>query len=146
MGCLMRENDAMPDGKVKGTNMYADYTAREKILVDGVGDWVQLLAVHWHVEQESPDTSLPEVQEKTIDMIRSLVREGLFELGTVPSDAIGFVPSSDLEGTIQEIRRDYIGQFEDRDWEYHWWLNLTPKGEQLAEPLIDAYRRELGVN
>ncbi|WP_157895823.1 hypothetical protein [Mycobacteroides chelonae] len=135
----------MLDGKVKGTNMYADYTAREKILVEGLGDWVQLLGVHWYVEQEDLSAPLQLVQEKTINMIRSLVLDGLFELGEDPAGAEGFTASEDLEGTIREICKEYIDDFDTWGWQYHWCLNITPKGEQLAKPLMEAYRRELAA-
>lgn len=56
-------------------------TAREEVLSYGLVDWVALGRIHWYVTEDHPDAPLAEVQNQTLSLIRSLVREGLFEVG-----------------------------------------------------------------
>ncbi len=54
-------------------------TAREKVQVgvglDAIGKPVDLNLVDWHVRQQNPSASPSEVQNETLEIIRSLVSE-----------------------------------------------------------------------
>jgi hypothetical protein len=121
---------------------YDSYTPAQKTLVEGMGDWVEIALVHWHVQQSNPQAPLSEVQRQTLELIRSLVDDGLFELGSYPPSASGFVPAADTEDALDQIADVYVNHFSDGEWERKWLLNITSKGEQIARPLMDAYRRE----
>lgn len=56
-------------------------SARDEVLLRGLIDWVALSSVHGAVEQENSGEPLAVVQDKVLDLIRSLVVDGLFELG-----------------------------------------------------------------
>jgi hypothetical protein len=116
-------------------------TARESILIEGLDDWVDLGRIHRNVAQASPSLSLSEVQQKTLDTIRSLVSDGLFELGDLSGKGGHFVSwQASLEDSMKIIYDVYITHFDDRDlWYWYCWLNLTTKGEQVAEPLERRY-------
>lgn len=54
--------------------------AREKVrhglLLDALGDPVDLNSIDWHVRQQNPSATPSEVQNETLEVIRSLVSEG----------------------------------------------------------------------
>jgi hypothetical protein len=60
-------------------------TARENVrielITDGIADYVDLGAVDSQVSRHNPSASVSEVQRETLETIRSLVSDGLFELG-----------------------------------------------------------------
>ncbi|WP_165688211.1 hypothetical protein, partial [Mycobacteroides abscessus] len=105
-------------------------------------DWVELALVHWHVQQSDPTAPLSAIQRNTLALIRSLTDDGLFELGSYPPSATGFVRASDTEGALSQIADAYVNHFADGQWERKWLLNITPKGEQMAQPFMETYRRE----
>jgi hypothetical protein len=122
-------------------------TAREKILIYGLDDWVDLGRIHRNVAQASPSLSLSEIQQKTLDTIRSLVGDGLFELGDLSGEGGHFVSwQTSLEDSMKIIYDVYITHFDDRDlWYWYCWLNLTAKGEQVAES-VDRKHGEVPSN
>ncbi|MEU9809255.1 hypothetical protein [Mycobacterium sp. NPDC050853] len=122
---------------------YAHDSAHAKILMEGLGGGVCLLAVHWHVQESNRQAYLPRIRATTLNTIRSLIRDGLFELGTMAPHAQGFVPTDDPEAALRHIYADYIDNFDVFGWQYHWWLIITAYGRQMAEPLITAYQHEL---
>jgi hypothetical protein len=56
--------------------VWAARSAREKVLLWGLVDWVELRRVHDFVREENPADSIPGIQDKTLELIRSLVSEG----------------------------------------------------------------------
>lgn len=118
-------------------------SAHAKILMEGLGGGVCLLAVHWHIQEANRHAYLPRIRATTLDIICSLIRDGLFELGTMAPHAHGFVPADDPEAALHDVRTDYVDNFDVFGWQYHWWLIITPQGRQMAEPLVTAYQREL---
>jgi hypothetical protein len=56
-------------------------TARDEVLLRGLIDWVALERVHSRVARENAGESLAVIQDKVLDLIRSLVTDGLVELG-----------------------------------------------------------------
>ncbi len=122
---------------------YAHDPAHAKILMEGLGGGVCLLAVHWHVQEANRQAYLPRIRATALDTIRSLIGEGLFELGIMTAHTHGLVPAHDPEGALRDVRTDYIDNFDVFGWQYRWWLIITPQGRQIAEPLITAYQPEL---
>jgi hypothetical protein len=100
--------------------------ARENILAHGLIDWASLAHVHSDVLQVNRTASPSEVQQKTLDTIRSLVSEGLFELG-------------DLSGEGGRLIYDLCVKHFDNNslWILKCWLNLTKKGGQVARLPLD---------
>jgi hypothetical protein len=114
-------------------------TAREKILIQGLIDWVSLAHVHSDVLQENRTASSSEVQQKTLDTIRSFVADGLFELGDLSGEGGRFVAwDTPLDESMKRIYDLYVKHFDNNSlWIWECWLNLTDKGEQVAQPLLD---------
>jgi hypothetical protein len=125
-------------------------TAREKarngLLLNGLGKPLDLNAVDWHVRQQNPSASLSEVQNETLEVIRSLVSEGLFRLGAVSEKGERFVAwDQPLDHSMHKISHVYARHYDDpQKWMYSTWIELTDKGERLARSLeekdIEGYR------
>jgi hypothetical protein len=111
-------------------------TPRESILLQGLIDWVALDRVHYDVAQANEGSPLSVVQSKTLELIQSLVGEGLFELGGVTTDD-GFIRwDGPLSESIKRIQDVYVTNFNDRNvWPWFCWLNLTEKGQRVAEDI-----------
>ncbi|WND57814.1 hypothetical protein ACORG1_05890 [Mycobacterium sp. TJFP1] len=116
--------------------MRGEMTPRESILLRGLADWVALDRIHWDVSESKPGAPLIVIQEETLALIHDLVAEGLFEVGEV-SDERGFSPWTEpLDEAVERIRRVYVTEFDKQNiWPWYCWLNLTDKGEQLAQEI-----------
>lgn len=108
--------------------------AREEILLDGLVDLVSLSAVNWKVRQQLPLASLSEIQNETLEVVRFLIEEGLFELGRRSGEDDGFVAWDEPpDVSMQRVYDAYVTHHDDElGWAYRFWLKLTPKGEQLV--------------
>lgn len=82
--------------------------------------------------RDSPGAALSVVQNKTLELIQSLVSKGLFELGDITGEDGRFAPSrGTLNQSIQRVRDVYVARFDDQDvWRWYCWLDLTEKGRE----------------
>ncbi|HEY1842854.1 MAG TPA: hypothetical protein VGG53_22030 [Mycobacterium sp.] len=112
-------------------------SARDEVLLCGLIDWVALERVHWAVKQEYAGESLPVIQDKVLDLIRSLVTNRLFELGDLATPNHRFAAwETPLDESIQQIRDVYVNQFDDEsEWWFCCWLDATEKGLKVAEAI-----------
>lgn len=123
-------------------------TTREKILLDGEEDWVKLKQVHDYVASEDVSAPLPDVQRKTLDLVRSMAEEGVIALGEPIDHGARFkdwdVP---LDDAIARLAAEYIDKFNDRlRWPWTLWFRVTDKGKEIGrryEPEYDAWLAEL---
>lgn len=122
------------DDRTEGERMKS---AREEVLLRGLIDWVALERVHRRVAREHPGEPLSVIQDKTLDLIRSLVSDGLFEVGDLSGEGGRFVAwNTPLDESIQRIRDVYVPKFGDESaWWFCCWLDLTDKGQQVAEAI-----------
>ena len=106
---------------------------RYKVLLEGTDDWVPIgyLLRLVAVDAAGPD----EARERAVSVVRSLLHEGLVEVGEVPADG----PFAAWSGTTEEIaarverelRADMEGCSEQAGW--CCWLSNTPAGDEMAE-------------
>jgi hypothetical protein len=77
------------------------------------------------------------VQNETLGTIRSLVTDGLFEVGDLGGPDGGFAAwNTPLDESIKRISDAYIGQFDNETaWTWVFWLGLTDKGRHVAEAI-----------
>jgi hypothetical protein len=138
----------MSDGREK---------VRHGLLLDALGDPVDLNSIDWHVRQQNPSATPSEVQNETLEVIRSLLSDGLFRLGGevvlgehpggVATEGERFVGwNQSLDHSLRKISHTYVKHYDDpQKWMYSAFMELTDKGEQLARSLeqkdIDSYRR-----
>jgi hypothetical protein len=117
----------------------AQGTLRGDILAGGLDDWVSMADVMGRIARRRLADSEAERQRLVVDTVRSLLVEGLVEVGDIPGrDDPGFKP---WPGTVDEVMTRFsdrfVGHHEDRlEWEYTIWLNLTAKGERAAAAVV----------
>jgi hypothetical protein len=130
---------------------------RHGLLLDALGDPVDLNSIDWHVRQQNPSATPAEVQNETLEVIRSLVSDGLFRLGGevvlgehpggVATEGERFVGwNESLDHSLHKISHVYVRHYDNPEkWMYSAFIELTDKGEQLARSLeqknVDSYRR-----
>ncbi|WP_179472775.1 hypothetical protein [Mycolicibacterium vinylchloridicum] len=116
---------------------------RDEVLLLGLVDWVPLERVHQAVVDVHPDCPLPRVRQSTLDLIDELTREGLFDIGDLTGENAYFVPwSMSRQESLQRVRTAYIDHFDNPDhWSWFCWLDLTPQGALIAQPIEDRLRR-----
>jgi hypothetical protein len=114
---------------------------RENLIIEGLMDAISLGNVHtaFMYDNYSPKRPLHEAQVLTLDMIRELVREGLFVLG-VPTRQGGFDAwDLPLDVAMAKIEDAYVKNFDDRwGWTTMVWMDQTEKGKKLALELYHA--------
>jgi hypothetical protein len=117
---------------------------RDNLLLKGLGRPVALNAIDWKIKQQNPSASDTQVQQETLETIRTLVDDGLFRLGDV--NKFRFVASKrSLDRSLDKISHRYVGHYGDpKRWMFSAWMKLTDKGQRLAlsleERAIDSYR------
>jgi hypothetical protein len=75
---------------------------------------MDLNAVDWHVRQRNPSASPSEVQNETLEVIRGLIDDGLFTLGTVGENDERFVAwNQSLDHSIHKISHGYVNHYDD---------------------------------
>ncbi len=112
-------------------------SARDEVLLRGLIDWVALERVHSRVARENPSEPLAVVQEKVLDLIRTLVTDGLYVIGDLATEDHRFAAwDTPLEESIQRIREVYTKEFDDESaWWFICWLDLTEKDDKSPRPL-----------
>lgn len=116
-------------------------SAREKLLVEGLHDWLKLWQVHRHVAEESLSSSLAEVQQRTIGLVGSLISDGVAEIGGLRDHGARFEPwIASPKETLQRLSVEYVDRFNDRaGWPWTVWLCLTDKGKEIGRTHQHAY-------
>jgi hypothetical protein len=112
---------------------------RDSILAGGHDDFVSMADVQSRISRAGLADSVAARQQLVVDTVRSLLVNGLAEIGDIPGrDDPGFKP---WPGTVEEVMTRFVdcfvGNYDDRlQWEYTIWLNLTPKGELASENVV----------
>jgi hypothetical protein len=111
-------------------------SAREDVLLWGLVDWVELERVHWYVSRTNSGQPLPIIQDKTLDLIWSLVSDGMFEIGELDDDCRFLAWNTPLDESMRRVRDVYVTNFDDQNtWPWFCWLAITEKGLQVAEAI-----------
>lgn len=108
---------------------------RNDILVYGISESVSMADVRGCLDRRGLATAPAVRQQLVLDTVRSLLGDGLIEVGNIPgSNDPGFLV---WPGGIDEVMRELADRIVDRwddpdSWEYSTWLNLTPAGQTAA--------------
>jgi hypothetical protein len=114
---------------------------RENVLIEGLQDAVSLGEIHNGFRHYAADTglSIHQIQRLTLDLVGSLVNDGLAVLGVPDRHGHFDVWDLPLDAAMKKITAAYIAAFDDhRSWTTTVWLQLTAKGEDLAKELYAA--------
>jgi hypothetical protein len=110
---------------------------RMELLTSGLADWVHLGEIHYQVQQDNPGFTVEQVQRETLDTIRSLVSDGLVEVGDLSGPNGQFASwNTSLDDSIERIAAVYINEFDNETaWLWVFWLDLTDDGRRVAQAI-----------
>lgn len=133
----------MDDDMGDGVRRSEHDDVKEGLLIEGLQDWIRLGEVHstFLFDNHTPKRPVAEAQQLTLSMIRELVEEGLFDLGTIVRKGHSGFEAWDLplDEAMARIEEKYVANFDDRwGWTACAWLQLTDKGRALALQLYHA--------
>jgi hypothetical protein len=114
-------------------------TLRGVILAIGRSDWVSMADVRGRISRGHLADSATQRQQLMLRTIRSLLVDGLIEVGDIPapSDPGFLVWSGTIDEVMAQLTERIVGRWDDPDsWEYSTWLNLTEQGDRVATPQI----------
>lgn len=116
-------------------------TPREHVLIRGLADWIALDRIHWDVAEANKGEPITIVQSATLNLIRTLVEEGLVEVGDLSGGRFVAWDSS-IDDAIAQIRNAYVTDFEDQhSWPWMCWLDLTDAGTAVAQAVESRYQQ-----
>lgn len=121
----------------------AQNTLRDDILAGGHDDWVSMAEVRGCISRGHLADSASERQQLMLQTIRSLLQDGLVEVGDIPgpSDPGFLVWPGTLDDVMAGLTERIIEQYDDPDsWEFTTWLNLTPEGRQASADVVRKRR------
>ena len=129
--------------------MSAPQRIRDNLLLKGLGKPLAINAIDWKIKQQNRWATPSEVQNETLEVVRSLVDDGLFRLGDVHMHRF-FTWKRPLDRSMHKISHRYVDHYDDPErWMFSAWLKLTDKGEKLAQSIedkaIDAYRDKAAI-
>ena len=114
-------------------------TLRDDILASGHDDFVSMADVQACIFDGLLADLSTEHQQLVVDTVRSLLEDGLVEVGDIPGrDDPGFKP---WPGTVDEVMTRFVDRFvghhdDPLEWQYTIWLNLTAKGQQASNDIV----------
>ena len=114
----------------------ADDRLRAELLTSGLSDWVSLAEVQQiisHFQLAETDT---ERQDLTLRTIRSLLQDGLMQIGELPGPDESFPAWEPIDVAMDRLRERFVGHYaEPASWDYSIWLGLTEAGRPVAKAL-----------
>ncbi|MDT5274043.1 MAG: hypothetical protein QOG95_975, partial [Mycobacterium sp.] len=92
--------------------MSASQVVRDNLLLKGLGKPLALNAIDWKIKQENPWATPAEVQSETLEVVRSLVDDGLFRLGDVHIQRF-YTWKRPLDRSMHKISDRYVDHYDD---------------------------------
>ena len=114
-------------------------SARDKVLVSGLTDWVELGQVHSFVERANPGAPLATIQAQTLGLVSALAHDGLVVIGDLTAPGGRFVAwTTSVEDSLRRIQDEYVDRYDDKNsWPWYSWLDLTSEGDRVAHETED---------
>jgi hypothetical protein len=122
-------------GSEDPTNMTALDRLRMELLTSGLSDWVPMVEVQTAITYYHLAETLPGQQDLALRTIRSLLQDGLMQIGDLPGPD-GKFPAWDLsiDAAMERIHDRFVRHYDDpTQWEFSIWLGLTDTGRRTAE-------------
>jgi uncharacterized protein with GYD domain len=110
---------------------------RKELLTSGLYDWVPLVEVKTAIANYHLADTLAAQQDLALRTIRSLVEDGLMEIGDLPGPD-GKFPAWNLQidAAMERVYDRFIRHYDDSTrWEFSIWLGLTDSGKRTAKAL-----------
>ena len=130
----MTEDGSMTDDTQRDQNAYE--RLRAELLISGLSDWVSLAEVQQiisHFELADADS---ERQNLVLRTIRSLLDDGLMQIGELPGPDGKFPAWEPIDVAMDRLRERFVDHYaEPTSWDYSIWLSLTEEGRPVAKAL-----------
>jgi hypothetical protein len=123
----------------------AQDTLRDDILAGGHDDWVSMAEVRGCISRGRLADSAAQRQQLMLQTIRSLMLDGLIEVGDIPapSDPGFLVWPGTLEEVMARLTERIVDRYDDPDsWEYSTWLDLTAEGQKASAEIVRKRKSE----
>lgn len=116
-------------------SMTAQDRLRTELLSSGLYDWVPMAEIETAITYYCLAETLSAQQDLALQTIRSLLEDGLMEIGDLPGPD-GKFPAWDLsiDAATGRVRDRFVRHYDDpTQWEFSIWLGLTELGKRIAE-------------
>ena len=120
------------------TGMSAQEQLRRELLISGLYDWVPLAQVDSAISRDDLAETPPLAhQDLVLRTIRTLVEDGLMEIGDLPDAGEKFAAwNLSVDATMERVTDCFVRHHDNPTlWEFSIWLNLTDAGERTAKAL-----------
>ena len=117
------------------TAMAAGDRLRRELLISGLYDMVPLIQVEQVITRNDLAETLPAQQDLALRTIRSLVEDGLMEIGGLPGPGEKFPAwNLSIDAAMERVYDRFVRHYDNPTlWEFHIWLNLTDSGRRIAK-------------
>jgi hypothetical protein len=133
----MREDRSMTHDAQRDQN--ADERLKAELLISGLSDWVSLAEVQQIISHFQLANTDKEHQDLTLRAIRSLLQDGLMQIGELPGPDGTFPAWEPVDVAMDRLHERFVGHYaEPTSWDYSIWLGLTEAGRRVTKTLRDG--------
>jgi hypothetical protein len=109
---------------------------RAELLIGGLSDWVSLAEVQQIISHFQLAEADSERQDLVLRTIRSLLNDGLMQIGELPGPDGKFPAWEPIDVAMDRLRERFVDHYaEPTSWDYSIWLGLTDAGRPVANAL-----------
>jgi hypothetical protein len=109
---------------------------RAELLISGLSDWVSLAEVQQIISHFQLADTDRERQDLVLKTIRSLLEDGLMQIGELPGPDGTFPAWEPIDVAMDRLHERFVGHYnEPTSWDYSIWLGLTETGRPAAKAL-----------
>jgi hypothetical protein len=127
------------------SGMTAQERLRTAMLTSALYDWVPLIEVKTAIAQYDLAETLAAQQDLALQTIRSLLEDGLMQIGELPGPDDEEFPAWDLsiDAAMERVYDRFVRHYGDPElWEFCIWLGLTESGRRVAENFESGSARD----
>ena len=130
----MTEDGSMAHDAQRDQN--ADERLRAELLTSGLSDWVSLAEVQQIISDFQLADTDKEHQDLTLRTVRSLLEDGLMQIGELPGPDGTFPAWEPTDVAMDRLHERFVDHYaEPASWDYSIWLGLTDAGRAVADEL-----------
>jgi hypothetical protein len=130
----MTEDGSMTHDTQRDRNAYE--RLRAELLISGLSDWVSLAEVQQIISHFQLADTDSERQDLVLRTIRSLLNDGLMQIGELPGPDGKFPAWEPIDVAMDRLRERYVDHYaEPASWDYSIWLGVTEAGRPVAKAL-----------
>jgi hypothetical protein len=114
----------------------ADERLRAELLTRGLSDWVSLAEVQQIISHFQLADTDKKRQDVTLRTVRSLLEDGLMQIGELPGPDGTFPAWVPTDVAIDRLHERFVDHYyEPASWDYSIWFGLTGAGRTVANEL-----------